>query len=380
VALAVSGGSDSMALLRLAREWASAQVMPPRISVLTVDHGLRQGSDAEVEQVSHWARAIDFDHHTLCWEGEKPQTGLQSKARKARYDLMARWCIANDAQALVTAHTLDDQAETVLMRLSRTTSPDSLAGIPRSGHWNELPLLRPLLGIRRNALRRYLSQVSQPWIDDPSNMDAKFERVRVRNSLSSLDNEAAESLAALAERCASTVALLEKCARAWLDLWLSEEEAGICYAPISRFVALPPALQERIFAKLIAHYGGGAMQPEREELRRLTQWIKQGPVRCTLGGAVLGRRKEQFWVTREPARLEKTRHTVPESGAIIWDGRFAISAPAGSIVSSSGNVRTVPGKGVPLFARQAYPQVVVPDNKLARSCPVDIAFIRLKDS
>jgi hypothetical protein len=145
-------------------------------------------------------------------------------------------------------------------------------------------------------------------------------------------------------------------------------------------VALPPALQERIFAKLIAHYGGGTTRPEREELRRLTQWIRQGPVRCTLGGAVLGRRKQQFWVTREAARLAKTQQIVPECGEIIWDGRFAISAPAGSIVSSSSNIRTDLGKGVPLFARWAYPQVVVPDNELARSHPVDIAFIRLKDS
>src|SRR5690606_12644273 len=103
-----------------------------------------------------------------------------ARARQARYDLMNDWCRANGATVLMTAHTLDDQAETVLMRLARTSSLDSLAGIPKLGQWQGLKVFRPLLGERRETLRQYLRALGQEWIEDPSNDDPRFERVRIR--------------------------------------------------------------------------------------------------------------------------------------------------------------------------------------------------------
>ena len=165
VALAVSGGSDSMALLRLTQTWAASHHPGLRLSVLTVDHRLRAASAAEARQVGQWAAALGLSHHILEWAGEpKPKTGIQAAARAARYGLMAAWCRANGAELLLTGHTLDDQAETVAMRMARTASPDSLAGIRPLGDWQGLPLVRVAnTGISAIINDRGEIVASQPW-------------------------------------------------------------------------------------------------------------------------------------------------------------------------------------------------------------------------
>lgn len=363
VALAVSGGSDSTALMHLAAAWRRASHPTLRLSVLTVDHGLRPEAAAEAQIVGQWAAALGLPHRVLRWEIEpRPTTGLQAQARAARYGLMAGWCRANGAGALLTAHTLDDQAETVLMRLSRTTSPESLAGIRSAGGWEGLPLLRPMLGLKRQSLRDWLSRNGQPWIDDPSNEDVRFERVRTRRRLAAMDPDMAPRLAALAERCAHAATLLERTARRWISFCLREHEAGICHVASSDFRGLPAALQERILAIVIACYGGGQTQPEAEELRRIARWAcaGEGPARCTLGGALLGRRKAGFWVTREAGRIDASPQSVPESGKLLWDKRFLIEAVAGFTVQPTAARKVPPISGVPVHAQRACPWVEQP--------------------
>lgn len=164
IAVAVSGGSDSMALLRL------AALLPdgPEVIALTIDHGLRDGSRAEADQVARWCAGLGIPHHILAWAGAKPATGIQAKAREARYDLLTRWCTAHCVSVLLTAHTLDDQAETVLMRKRRTASAASLAAIWPERPWNGVRLLRPLLAVRREALRNFLRGLGQGWLEDPA--------------------------------------------------------------------------------------------------------------------------------------------------------------------------------------------------------------------
>jgi len=379
VALAVSGGSDSMALLRLAAHWAAATHPGLRLSVLTVDHGLRAASAAEAQAVARWASAIGLSHHVLRWEGPKPETGLQARARAARYGLLTGWCRAEGAGLLLTGHTQDDQAETVLMRLSRTLSPESLAGIPLHGAWDGVPLFRPLLGATREALRAHLSAMGQEWVDDPSNADPRFERVRVRSALVTreADGITRQRLAALAEASARTATLLERCARTWMSRHLQEDMAGVCHVPGAAFNALPPALRARILAHVIRHYGGGG-QPEADELRRLLDWLAAGPgqgaPRCTLGGAVLGLRQKSSWIAREAGRIDPEPLIVPESGTALWDRRFRITAPPGARVSPAGR-RPVPLAGdVPATARRSYPHVELPPGV---SGPVSVAFLPL---
>ena len=291
-------------------------------------------------------------------------TGIQAAARTARYGLMAAWCRANGAALLLTGHTLDDQAETVAMRLARTTSPDSLAGIRPLGDWQGLPLGRPLLGARRQSLRAYLTEIGQQWIDDPSNEDSRFERVRVRRALADAERAgtAPDRLAALAAVNADEARQLATAADAWLAQALDEREAGYCILPAAAFRSLSEPLQQRVLARVIAHYGGQAPQPEAGELRRLARWAAAdlGPPRRTLGGAVAGRRKRDFWVTRELGRIPAAPVIVPESGRILWDRRFLIEAAPGSLVSAAAARRPELGAGVPVFAREAYPWVERP--------------------
>lgn len=382
VALAVSGGSDSTALMRLARDWAAAQHPAPRLSILTVDHGLRPDSAAEAETVSRWAQELGLSHHILRWEpASKPQTGIQARARAARYDLMAQWCLAEGAGVLLTAHTLDDQAETVLMRLSRTKSPASLAGIRPRRSWQGLPVVRPLLGLRRQALRDYLEGLGQPWLEDPSNEDPRFERVRIRQALA-LPGQAqvtAERLAALAGSAARTDTLLERLSERWTGLWLVETDFGVCHVPDLHFRDLPDALRERILGRILRHYGGGGFLPEPAELRRILDWVRrrEGPPRTTLAGALLGRDAAGFWVAREPSRIVTDPELVPDGGKLVWDGRFLIEAAPGARVSAAGRRKLPSDCAVPALARAAYPLV---ENPAGDANPAQIRFIRLNSA
>lgn len=365
-----------MALMRLAADWARANRPGLKLTVLTVDHGLRPEAAGEAARVGQWAAALALPHDVLRWDAApKPLTGLQAHARAARYRLMAAWCRASGAAALLTAHTLDDQAETVLMRLSRTMSVDSLAGIRPLGGWDGLPLHRPLLRVRRQALRHWLTQLGQPWIEDPSNEDDRFERVRARRALAAMGDGTTTRLAALAEKSAAATALLERCARRWIACSLREHDAGICHIAVDDFRPLPEALQERILAIIIGRYGGGRGAVEADEVRRIARWAcsDEGPVRCTLGGAILGRRKAGFWVTREAARVEPDPQVVSETGKLLWDNRFLIEAVPGTRVSPAAARKLPPIPGVPVYAQRAGPWVEQP----VSAPPARIRFLHL---
>ena len=159
VALAVSGGPDSLALMHLVARWRSMRGARPEVTVLTVDHGLRPSSRDEALMVAELARRLGLRHAILNWAGkEQAPAGLQARARIARYDLMAAYCHANDIPALVTAHHLDDQAETFLMRLKRGSGLDGLAAIPERGSWGGIEVLRPLLDVPKARLVATLAE------------------------------------------------------------------------------------------------------------------------------------------------------------------------------------------------------------------------------
>lgn len=175
-AVAVSGGPDSTALMRL----AAAR----RPLVLTVDHGLRPGSAAEAARVADWARALKLEHRTLTWTGPKPGRGIQAAARRARYRLLAEACQAAGIGALMTGHTLDDQFETVAMRRAKGSGDLGAAGLPAQAELPDAPvrLMRPLIAVPKAALVGWLGEKGQDFITDPSNADPRFERARLRQA------------------------------------------------------------------------------------------------------------------------------------------------------------------------------------------------------
>lgn len=206
IAIAVSGGADSMALAHILRT-----TFPDKdIYTYTVDHGLRMGSDAEAMHVKNWlmsfpsprAKEGRMFHKTLAWSGEKSDTSIQENARNARYELLLQACVEDGVSVLFVAHHADDQAETILHRLAKGSGIDGLGGMKTISTLSSITILRPLLRTTHDELVHYCKTNTINWIEDPSNENEKFARVRLRKSRDVLAEEGltAERLVKLGER------------------------------------------------------------------------------------------------------------------------------------------------------------------------------------
>lgn len=336
VMLAVSGGPDSLALLHLYARWRTlGGKRDQTVLVATVDHGLRAQSRAEAEFVAGAAHTLGFDHKTLIWEGPKPATGRQDAARNARYRLMAARLERMPAspRALVTAHTLDDQAETVLMRLARGSGLDGLAAMAPSRPVHTatgVTLVRPLLGVPGARLRATLAAMGQAWIEDPSNRDPANERVRVRQLSAAaaavgLTNEALSLTAIRLRRAhdaleAATTALEQKATVIRWGLSTTIQRA--------LFEAAPLELRLRLLGRALTRHGGSHPKPRLVELERLVEPLESPAGARTLGGCLIVPRVDDIIIVRELGRDGLGEITLAPAERTIWDDRFEIALAA----------------------------------------------------
>ena len=211
IVLAVSGGPDSIALMWLAARWRRSLARGPRLVAVSVDHGLRKEAAREARDVKRLARALGVEHRTMRWRGTKPKTGLPAAARIARYELLARAARACGATHVLTAHTRDDQAETLLMRLLRGSGIAGLSAMARQSERDGFLLARPLLHLPKARLIATLSRAKIDFADDPTNRDTNFTRPRIRALLPALAAEGGDvrALARLASRLARANAAVE---------------------------------------------------------------------------------------------------------------------------------------------------------------------------
>jgi tRNA(Ile)-lysidine synthase len=211
IVLAVSGGPDSIALMWLAARWRRALARGPRLIAVTVDHGLRAEAAGEARNVKRLARALDLPHRTMRWSGAKPKTGLPAAARAARYGLLARAARESGATHILTAHTRDDQAETLLMRLLRGSGIAGLAAMAPVTEREGVLLARPFLNVSKSQLIATLRKAKVAFADDPTNRDTNFTRPRIRAVMPLLAAEGgdARNLARLASRLARANAAIE---------------------------------------------------------------------------------------------------------------------------------------------------------------------------
>jgi tRNA(Ile)-lysidine synthase len=257
IAVAVSGGRDSLALALLARDWVAGR--RGRIVALIVDHGLRAEAAAEAVATRDLLADHGCDGTILQWSGAKPSAGLQEAARTARYRLLRDECRRRGVLHLLLAHQADDQAETVTMRAARRSGPDGLAGMAAQSEQPELRLLRPLLGVPRSRLTATLRVRGVQWLDDPSNADPRFERARLRASgRDRLQQPAGPAVRPARERDLAAVAVET------LDF---QPEGGMAIDR-SRFVRLGRDLQMRLLSRVIQAVGGGDHPPRRDRLDR----------------------------------------------------------------------------------------------------------------
>jgi tRNA(Ile)-lysidine synthase len=323
LAIAVSGGADSMALLLLAARWAKRR--HGQLAALTVDHGLRRQAASEARQVAAWCKALKIEHRTLQWRGQKPSAGIQASAREARYWLMTDYCRRHGVLHLMTAHHLEDQAETVLLRLARRSGLLGLAAMPALSHRRGIRLLRPLLPVRRARLRTFLAARQQAWIEDPSNIDRKFTRVRARQTLSRSNQDLDLSggfshLATMAgEHRHQAMAMLAGNAARAVELFT----AGYARVDLKRLGEMSADERDLLLAALLTTVGGRQFFPEQQALARVIDAISAGS-RRTLHGCLLVPRALELLICREPGRLP-LRLSIG-GGKTRWD-RFRIDFP-----------------------------------------------------
>lgn len=281
IGIAVSGGPDSLALLLMAAEARAAG-----IEAATVDHGLRSESRGEAELVASICGRLDVPHAILTaeWE-EKPQTAVQERARALRYRLLNDWAEERGLVAIVTAHHLDDQAETFLMRLARGAGVQGLAGMRRVVRLTEgsVPIVRPLLGWRHSELVAVCADAGVEPVDDPSNADREFERVRVREALADSALVSAQQVAASAAHLAQAdVALQWATTREW-QRGVIAAGGEIAYRPADA----PLEIRRRIIRRAVLALAteGRGIELRGREVEQLLVALAQGK-KMTLRGVL----------------------------------------------------------------------------------------------
>lgn len=331
IGLAVSGGGDSMAMLALAHNWT--RTMGVGLRVVTVDHGLRSESASEAAFVAEECAALGWPHDTLVWDGWSRVGNLQDAARAARLSLIDDW--RGDMRDVLFAHTMDDQAETVLMRLKRGSGVEGLSAMAWA---RDLPsgmrVVRPLLGERREALRHHLSVLKMDWAEDPSNDDRRFDRVQAREALSVLEHYglSVEALAATAARMGRARATLAAMAAVAAERVVTEGvSAGVPTGELlidrDGFAGLDRETQMRVFSAALQWVAHDPYRPRAAALEDVIDRALSG-AGSTLHGCEISVEEALIRIFREHAAV--TGLVATSDGRSDWDGRWRLSAPGGS--------------------------------------------------
>ena len=325
--LAVSGGPDSMALMWLAARWRATRAGGPRLLAVTVDHGLRPESRREALMVKQLASQLGLTHRTLRWSGEKPAAGIPEAARIARYRLLARAAEQAGASHVVTAHTRDDQAETVLMRLLRGSGIAGLAAMAPVSRRDGLLLARPLLSLSKARLLATLRSAGIAFADDPTNRDPAFTRPRLRALMPTLAAEGADprtlaTLANRARRANAAIELMADGAERYLALLAAGRSSkrrggeGEMFDPRA-FAALPAEIRLRLLMRAIDRVGTegpvelGKAEALLERLDRTLAGItdggtaERGTLKQTLAGALVSLAKDAIRISPAPPRRRR---------------------------------------------------------------------------
>ena len=304
IAIAVSGGPDSLALMLLAAEYAAATASLARFVVYSVDHGLRPEAAGEAAFVVAEAKRLGFKARALRWDGEKPATGIQEAARMARYRLFAEAMRRDGADVLVTAHHLGDQAETVLMRLAHGSGIEGLRGMDYLAEIGDVRIVRPLLGIDPADLREVVRGAGLRAVTDPSNSDLDYERVRWRKLMPELEAMGldARRLSKFAERMRDAeTALVAMTAEALSMVEFGAGDEGAAFAR-NLIMSVPRAIAVRVVGRVLERVGNARKPHAIGAVEALTDRLIREPVRTTLHGCIIRSGGKTVRITREGPR------------------------------------------------------------------------------
>ena len=330
IVLAVSGGPDSIALMWLAARWRRALSRGPVLQAVTIDHGLRAESKREAREVKRLARALDLPHRTIRWTGEKPTSGVPAAARTARYRLLADAARRSGAAHIFTAHTRDDQAETLLMRLVRGSGIAGLGAMARQTEREGVLIARPFLDISKSQLVATLEKAGIDFADDPTNRDSRFTRPRIRALIKELAVEGgdARNLARLASRLSRANAALEILADGAARYLALRDRQAAALSPIASVAGATVAAGTFSDKRISFDARAFAALPDEIRLRLLQRAIgrlgHEGPAELGKVEALLSALERGL---EEPAAKRRARLNQTLAGALISlaGGRIVIS-------------------------------------------------------
>jgi tRNA(Ile)-lysidine synthase len=321
IGIAVSGGSDSLALLHLAHQLAAEKGWT--LQAVTVDHALREASAAEAAEVASICAGLGVPHETLRWEHGAIAGNLQDQARRARYRLLAEWARGREIAEVLIGHTADDQAETFLMGLSRAAGLDGLTGMRRAWLEEGVWFRRPLLAVPRAALRAYLTGCGVAWIEDPSNENPRFTRVKARRVVQALA-PLGITLARLSETIQNLAEAQSALREAAAALWRAEgrEEAGALHISQAAFSTAGAESQRRLVLAAIQGLAGGDYAPRGDKVATLLRAIAVGKD-ATLNGCRFRIKAGDLSIYRELNAVKGRECPTTE----LWDKRWQMIGP-----------------------------------------------------
>lgn len=340
IGVAVSGGGDSMALLHLLHQFCTLHCC--KLRAVTVNHGLRAEAADEAKMVAAQCARLGILHDTLLWDDWDGQHNLQNAAREARYSLMASWARDNDITTIALAHTAEDQAETFLMRLARRSGVDGLSGMQARRHNEGIIWVRPLLNANRATLREYLLQDQVNWVEDPSNEDLNFDRIKARKALELLAPLGID-VAGLAEVAWN----MEKARQAldWQAFLAARDmvtvDAGAVVIDEQKMRLLPDEISRRIFVKSFGWISGSQYAPRRGAVANLISALRKGQA-GTADGCHARRVGRNIWIFRELNAVRDTQSSMD----MLWDERWRLSTSQEPDDASALTIRALGQKGL----------------------------------
>ena len=329
IAIGVSGGIDSTALLLLLNKWAKKY--NSQIFAITVDHKLRKESTDEANYVHSICEKFHINHTILSWNDEKSNSNIEAIAREARYGLISHFCKENNIKYLCVAHHMEDQAETFFIRLFRGSGVDGLSSMAKETELFDLHIVRPFLNIHKNELKQFLLDNNIKWIEDSSNTDDRYLRNKIRNFINTFENKDE-----ITQRISFAINEIAKC-KNYIDEQIKEAEKdildfssfGICLVHLNNLFTINQDLSLKILAKIVMKISGNIYKPRLIKLTRLYSELKNAlinetKVKYTFYGCVFETYdNDRIAVYREynaiceDIKLEYNKE-------VIWDNRFKI--------------------------------------------------------
>jgi tRNA(Ile)-lysidine synthase len=325
IGVAVSGGADSMLLCFLTHSYCLKYGIP--FEAIIIDHKLRLESTKEVRITEQFLVKNGILAKVITWEGTKPQANIQAKAREARYRLLAQYCNSNAFTHLLTGHHMNDQAETIFMRIIRGSGVDGINGISPVSEIYGIKLIRPLLQFSRSQIITCMNQIQWPYVDDPSNKNTKFKRVLVRSLLAHHDFEKlSDRLILLGENASRVSDYLHKQTAFFIEGSCKLSNFGTACLDYGKFTAEHIEIALRALVKILMLVGGNTYPPRLKTLKLLYQKLLDASVnKLTAGGCIISLKKNKILFVREYDAIPK--HTlVVANQPTIWDNRFIINS------------------------------------------------------